>query len=555
MGVIDTILAVVAIGVVIYVLLMAAAFIGMAWGKERKRLKAAQQGIELDEYGWYRVEVRHEGLGLSREMRGQDPEGVAFQAKSQMEAWDREWQATLATQAEIDRAENAVATFRSVSELLKDGVRDSQGIRFEDMKGPHTFPEEPPPDPRVKKHPPEPRSKLLGATSGRRPASQRERAIIDLDNARAQEQWKSACDEYEARKAAFFKQREELSKAIDEFEGRYRLKDPNAVAEYCKTVLENSRYPDFLRNQFEMEYRGDTGQLIVDYSLPPPEAIPRVKDYKYIESRDEIREVLISDTEAHRMYDDVVYQVALRTIYGLFDADTVAALQSVVFNGFVRSIDSATGRDIEPCICSLHATREEFMELNLESVDPKACFRRLKGVAATKLHDLAPVRPILTLRRDDGRIVEGREVQIDEGENIAAMDWQDFEHLIRNLFETEFAVNGAEVKVTQASRDRGVDALVFDPDPLRGGKFVIQAKRYTNVVPVSAVRDLYGTVINEGASRGILITTAYYGPESIEFAKDKPLVLLDGSNLLHMLEKQGRKARIDLQEAKKLEKA
>ena len=50
--------------------------------------------------------------------------------------------------------------------------------------------------------------------------------------------------------------------------------------------------------------------------------------------------------------------------------------------------------------------------------------------------------------------------------------------------------------MTQASRDRGVDALVFDPDPVRGGKYVIQAKRYTTTVDVSAVRDLYGTVLN-----------------------------------------------------------
>jgi restriction system protein len=38
------------------------------------------------------------------------------------------------------------------------------------------------------------------------------------------------------------------------------------------------------------------------------------------------------------------------------------------------------------------------------------------------------------------------------------MDWQDFEHLIRELFEKEFSGRGAEVKITQASRDRGVDA-------------------------------------------------------------------------------------------------
>ena len=37
--------------------------------------------------------------------------------------------------------------------------------------------------------------------------------------------------------------------------------------------------------------------------------------------------------------------------------------------------------------------------------------------------------------------------------------------------------NGREVKITQASRDG--DAIAFDPDQIRGGKIVIQAKRYT----------------------------------------------------------------------------
>jgi restriction system protein len=132
------------------------------------------------------------------------------------------------------------------------------------------------------------------------------------------------------------------------------------------------------------------------------------------------------------------------------------------------------------------------------------------------------------------------------------MDWEDFEHFIRELFEREFKVNGGEVKVTQASRDGGVDAIAFDPDPIRGGKIVIQAKRYTNPVGVSAVRDLYGTVLNEGATKGILVTTSDYGSDSYNFAKDKPLTLLNGSNLLHLLEKHGTHAKIDLREAKRI---
>ena len=43
--------------------------------------------------------------------------------------------------------------------------------------------------------------------------------------------------------------------------------------------------------------------------------------------------------------------------------------------------------------------------------------------------------------------------------------------------------------------------VAYDPRPVLGGKVVIQAKRYKNTVGVSAVRDLFGTVHNEGASK------------------------------------------------------
>ena len=106
------------------------------------------------------------------------------------------------------------------------------------------------------------------------------------------------------------------------------------------------------------------------------------------------------------------------------------------------------------------------------------------------------------------------------------------------------------MKLTQSSRDGGVDAVAFDPDPIRGGKIIIQAKRYTNLVGVSAVRDLYGTMLNEGAMKGLLVTTSYFGTDAYEFAKDKPLTLINGEELLYLLQKHGYKAKINLTEAK-----
>jgi restriction system protein len=218
--------------------------------------------------------------------------------------------------------------------------------------------------------------------------------------------------------------------------------------------------------------------------------------------------------------------------------------------------DRATGQPRNGFIASLHATTDELRRLRLDQVDPKTCFFHLKGISTPSVEDVVPVRPIFTMNKEDDRIVPDRDVAegLEQEANLAAMPWEDFEHLVRQLFEWEFGRHGAEVRLTRASRDRGVDAIIFDPDPLRGGKFVIQAKRYTLPVDVAAVRDLYGTLMNEGANRGILITTSHYGPDAYAFARDKPISLLTGADLIDMLRRHGRRYRIDLEEARRANK-
>lgn len=342
--------------------------------------------------------------------------------------------------------------------------------------------------------------------------------------------------------------------AVDAKKSAYEAKDPQAVVEYMDLVLSRSKYPGCFPHEFDIEYDEAGKTAVIDYQLPSPDEVPRLKSVKYVLALDQLEEQFIGEPQAARQYDDALYQTVLRTVHELFESDVVGALEIVVVNGFVTSVDRKTGKPVTACVLSLRASKAEFVEINLAQVDPKACFKALRGVGSSKLHGLAPVAPIMLLTRDDRRFVSAYEVAntLDSTVNLAAMDWEDFEHLIREVFEKEFSSTGGEVKVTQASRDGGVDAVAFDPDPIRGGKIVIQAKRYTNTVGVSAVRDLYGTVLNEGATKGVLVTTSDYGPDSYAFAAGKPLVLLSGANLLHMLEKHGHKACINLNEAKKL---
>ena len=377
---------------------------------------------------------------------------------------------------------------------------------------------------------------------------------IDLDFKNDLKKWKINVNEWEKTKREFFEQQEIYNDKIDEIKKEYLNNNPDSIVSYCEMVLNNSKNPEDFPNYFQLEYNPENKILILEYELPSLELMPNIKEVKYISSRNQLKEIYISESQLNKMFDETIYKITLKTLHELFKADLAKALEGISFNGWVRSINKATGKEENNCILSIQVKKDEFTEIDLSKVDPKACFKNLKGVASSKLSTLTPVQPIMQISKVDKRFIEGYEVadELDTSTNIAAIDWQDFEHLIRELFEKEFKTAGGEVKVTQSSRDGGVDAVAFDPDPIRGGKIVIQAKRYTNVVGVSAVRDLYGTVINEGATKGILITTATYGADAYKFAKGKPLTLLNGSNLLHLLEKHGHHARIDLREAKKI---
>lgn len=90
---------------------------------------------------------------------------------------------------------------------------------------------------------------------------------------------------------------------------------------------------------------------------------------------------------------------------------------------------------------------------------------------------------------------------------------------------------GLSVQLTKCSHDGGVDLVVDDPTPIRGGRFIVQAKRYEGAVGEPVIRDLYGTLIHEGVVKALLITTGHFTPAAVAFAKGKPIELLDGEIL------------------------
>jgi len=548
----------------------------------------------------YSIDMYHKGLKEHKLITAPDLDILRNKARLQSERWIGKWEQLEQKRKIIEQRE---ASIEEAEKRSNDAKKDLEEIEFllihtlsindtvnwESLKKKNSFPEKKPIKPRpesYKKHAARPDRK----TEIFNPSftffeklfkSRKERKVLEYEkkysdaiskwekgtrsvdeiNAKIDKRYQEQLKEYEKevttwekRKTNFDRQQELFNRKIESLKQSYSSKEANAIVEYCEIVLNSSKYPDSFLKSFELEYNPENRILIVEYQLPPLEAFPKLREVKFIASKKELRESYISISQINKMFDESMYKITLRTIHELFEADSVDAIDAISFNGWVKAVNKATGKEENNCILTIQVRKDEFLEIDLSRVDPQICFRSLKGVASIRLSKLTPVQPILQLTRTDKRFVDGYDVveTVDKSTNLAAMNWEDFENLIRELFEKEFQANGGEVRVTQASRDGGVDAIAFDPDPIRGGKIVIQAKRYTNTVGVAAVRDLYGTVVNEGATKGILVTTANFGPDAYQFAKDKPLTLLSGSNLLHLLEKHGYHAKIDLREAKRI---
>jgi restriction system protein len=330
--------------------------------------------------------------------------------------------------------------------------------------------------------------------------------------------------------------------ANTEFTKAYKNGDAESVSKYCSMVLEHSEYPNGFPKEFKVAYIPAPRELVVEYELPTKDIVPTVAEYRYIKTRNAIDEKLRKLSEIKEIYQDVVASICLRTLHELFGADQENHLNVIVFNGFVQTVDPATGKDVQPYLISVRTIKEKFNDINLAKVDKQTCLRNLGAQVSPQPDEFMAVKPVVYFDMVDKRFVAESDMisELDNKPNLMDLNPFEFENLVNNLFSKM----GFEAKLTRSSRDGGIDVVAFDPRPILGGKVVIQAKRYKNVVGVEAVRDLYGSMINEGAGKGILVTTSHYGTDAYNFAKDKPMELIDGGGLLYLLEQNDIKAKI-----------
>jgi restriction system protein len=367
----------------------------------------------------------------------------------------------------------------------------------------------------------------------RRREAERQARLVEAQNAHRQE-----CAKTEHDVATHNAHIEELALGLT-------ARDRYAVSEYVQMVLDRSPYPRGFPSERNAGYVPESSLLAVEWYLPPVEVVPTEKVFRHVKARKMVEPTARPLTEIRQTYQSVIAQIALRTLREVFDSTSGELISTVVFNGRVRAIDPLTGQKIQPHLITLRATREQFAPLVLTEpkFNPVECVRKYFFADISPHPDeLIPVEPVMPYSMADPRVIEPIDIisEIDKRPNLLELSPKEFEAFIQNLF----AKMGFDTKLYRASGDGGTDCIAYDPHPITGGKFIVQAKLYNRTVQPTHVRDLWGTVQHEGATKGIMITTSGYGPDSYKFAGGKPLNLIDGSGLLALCRDHGVPARI-----------
>ncbi|MFI0976769.1 restriction endonuclease [Streptomyces sp. NPDC021093] len=490
---------------------------------------------------------------LARRAKEQEKARKAAEAEAKRKAREEKaaYEAARAQEA-IDRTYVVENDVEQLSSLLRTAVLDGSALTFDRLKQQFTpTPFIPPrkrtkavPLPRWEEYEPEPPRGLLGALGFGRKGydAEVEAARERFDRAlrdHARDERKRA-EKLAGARARHGEQNQQEAIRIDEWNGQleerrsaYRERDVEAVEWFVDQALAATKYPHGFPKAHRVSYQADTGDLLVQIDLPLEDVVPAARAYRYVKTRDEMNPVPRPDKDRKELYASVLAQTALRTVHELFTADTEGAVQSIALNGHVATIDRATGRAVHPCLITLQASREEFGELVLTQVDPRACLKRLRSLVSPNPYELEPVRPLVTFDLSKFRLMDSLDVVAGLDSRPVLMDLTptEFEHLIRQLFEAI----GLDSVNTQPSKDEGVDAVAMNTDPVMKGLCIIQAKRTKNVVSFETVSALAGVVEHKRAAKGILVTTSWFGRASEAFANQHGrLELLDGANLVHL---------------------
>ncbi len=211
---------------------------------------------------------------------------------------------------------------------------------------------------------------------------------------RAEREYQRAKSDHEIRMNVRRNNAFEQNQKIARIQERFSAGESKAVEDYFVRVLQNGSYPEPFPQKSQLVYTANSRQLSIEHDLPSYEAVPDAKAYRYVKARDEITQTALPQSQRKQLYASVLAQIPLRTLHEIYSADRTEKIDTIIFSGFVDKVHPGTGKPGRFCLISVSTTRHQFLDLNLELIDPLECLKHLNGRISRKPEDLVAVDPL-----------------------------------------------------------------------------------------------------------------------------------------------------------------
>lgn len=165
---------------------------------------------------------------------------------------------------------------------------------------------------------------------------------------------------------------------------------PEAIEEYVGIVLSNSVYPESFPVTHEHTFDLATRELTLTVTVPEPSTVPGVKEYRYVKAKDEITSTSLPVKAQKDRYANAVWQVAVRTLHEVFEADRAGKVHSIALTVGTDTIAAATGKPETVPLVVVAADRKTFNDFDLANVVPHATLTHLGAAVSKSSFDLTP---------------------------------------------------------------------------------------------------------------------------------------------------------------------
>lgn len=201
--------------------------------------------------------------------------------------------------------------------------------------------------------------------------------------AEAEAKFRKECEAREAQAAA-------RNAALDSLINGLAFDVESAIDEYVGIVLANSIYPEVFPVEHNHAFALHGRELTLSTTVPDPSKIPVVKEHRYVKARDEIVATALPVREQKDRYANTVWQVAVRTLHEIFEADRAGKIHSIALTVGIETVSSATGLPATVPLVIVAADRETFTKFDLSNVIPKATLEHLGAALSKSPSDLTP---------------------------------------------------------------------------------------------------------------------------------------------------------------------